>query len=276
MLEKAVEYRVCYHTARYLTKEISSHCTYKIYLKGVRDIFKDVYQDLIKNAAARRIFSNNAAAKVLRKAIRLEHSHLYARRLRVTSSQETDILLTGTDFLKLFNFGVRDGVHQIYTYVLLDRAFYFSETGTAFSKDMVSKHAVHANAADAVRYAGEFHVQWRPKDGRGDERRPCRSMGDYEWRLLLDNNSGTYAPQMGMPMDMLKMVLKHNFPDLDVETVEQNSRYHVMYMNRVQNVAGPECTSIENTVGLMSKKEKSELERGQRCDWKSCRIGIGF
>ena len=54
--------------------------------------------------------------------------------------------------------------------------FRFSETGIAKATDYFSKHAMHANAAEEVIYAGEFHV--------------ILEGGVYT--LYLDNNSGDH------------------------------------------------------------------------------------
>ncbi len=53
----------------------------------------------------------------------------------------------------------------VYTYIVAsdDDTFRFSETGAAFFVDFASKHALHSNCAETVRYSGEFHP--RPLGG---------------------------------------------------------------------------------------------------------------
>jgi len=115
------------------------------------------------------------------------------------------VLRSGDDLLRLFNYGVRDRAPVAFTYVLLDTKLNFSETGTTFSKDFMSKHAMHANGRKSVRYAGEFFVS-----NRIDGRRV----------LVIDNNSGTYAPASA-DLPLLRAVLLENFPGLDVEAYDR-------------------------------------------------------
>jgi hypothetical protein len=42
----------------------------------------------------------------------------------------------------------------VYTYIIDDDTFRFSETGAAFFVDFASKHALHSSCAETVRYAG--------------------------------------------------------------------------------------------------------------------------
>ena len=114
---------------------------------------------------------------------------------------------------------IREGdfIHRVkptvYTYIIAeDDSFRFSETGAAFFVDFASKHALHSNCATAVRYSGEFHP--RPKGGwesfseeTGDD--------DVEWEMVIDNNSGTYAPDKGM-LGNLQGLLEYNFPGIRV------------------------------------------------------------
>jgi hypothetical protein len=77
-------------------------------------------------------------------------------------------------------------LRRAYTYVIVDclaagqrrYLFRFSETGVKLAKDYLSKHAMHANGAGEVVYAGEFHVA---EEGG-------------ENVLVLDNNSGLHLP----------------------------------------------------------------------------------
>ena len=76
--------------------------------------------------------------------------------------------------------------------MILDGKFRFSETGLLiflcviidkglkFFTDFMSKHALHSDASPEVRFAGEFHI------------RPTQIKDQY--KLVIDNNSGTYSP----------------------------------------------------------------------------------
>eukprot|EP00005_Dracoamoeba_jomungandri_P007109 CAMPEP_0174275926 /NCGR_PEP_ID=MMETSP0439-20130205/60104_1 /TAXON_ID=0 /ORGANISM="Stereomyxa ramosa, Strain Chinc5" /LENGTH=126 /DNA_ID=CAMNT_0015368099 /DNA_START=24 /DNA_END=404 /DNA_ORIENTATION=- len=95
------------------------------------------------------------------------------------------------------------GITEIYTYVLLDDKFRFCKTGAAFLKDFMSKHAMHADVAPAVRYSGEFHIHY-DEEGTG-----C---------LVIDNNSGTFAPNKAL-LPVLKEVFELNFYGLPTEAL---------------------------------------------------------
>jgi len=97
----------------------------------------------------------------------------------------------------------------IYTYVIDDNTWRFSETGHRFFTDFASKHALLANCSEYVRYAGEFHP--RPKYGWNR----C----DDEWELVFDNGSGAYAPNADLLVN-LKEFLLFNFPGLNVVTYD--------------------------------------------------------
>jgi hypothetical protein len=102
----------------------------------------------------------------------------------------------------------------IYTYIISsdDDSFRFSETGSPFFVDFASKHALHSNCNETVRYSGEFHP--RPQGG-------WQNFSDdipdelVEWELVIDNNSGTYAPDPKMLPD-LKELLQYNFPGFTI------------------------------------------------------------
>ncbi|CAF4867032.1 unnamed protein product, partial [Rotaria sp. Silwood1] len=97
----------------------------------------------------------------------------------------------------------------IYTYVIDDNTWRFSETDVQFFADLASKHALLANGSEYVRYAGEFHP--RPKYGWDK----C----DDEWELVFDNGSGTYSPNPDLLIN-LKELLLFNFPGLNIVTYE--------------------------------------------------------
>lgn len=106
----------------------------------------------------------------------------------------------------------------IYTYVIVkeDDSLRFSETGTNFIIDFASKHAQHSDRAEAVWYAGEFHL--RPRVGWES----IGSGGDSRWELVLDNDSGTYKPESN-GLFKLQRLLQFNFPGLIVITLPRNN-----------------------------------------------------
>lgn len=130
----------------------------------------------------------------------------------------------------------------MYTYVIeTNGAWRFSETGPvsrrtvhiscdrwpdttasqAFLVDLVSKHALHADVAPSVKYSGEFH--WRPvvKGGwSGLQGRYALDSPSTQWELVIDNNSGTYAPDKKL-LPNLKALLEHNFPGLRVVALDE-------------------------------------------------------
>jgi len=120
---------------------------------------------------------------------------------------------TGDVSIKEGDFGHRVKP-TVYTYIISseDDSFRFSETGAAFFVDFASKHALHSNCATAVRYSGEFHP--RPKSG-WENLREETSDEDVEWEMVIDNNSGTYAPDKGM-LGKLQELLEYNFPGFTV------------------------------------------------------------
>jgi len=102
----------------------------------------------------------------------------------------------------------------VYTYIISahDDSFRFSETGAAFFVDFASKHALHSNCAESVRYAGEFHP--RPAGGWENFSDEIKDE-DVRWELVIDNNSGTYAPDAKILPD-LKALLEYNFPEFSI------------------------------------------------------------
>ncbi|QRW10038.1 hypothetical protein RhiLY_09037 [Ceratobasidium sp. AG-Ba] len=100
----------------------------------------------------------------------------------------------------------------VYTYIIDEDTFRFSETGAAFFVDFASKHALHSSCAEEVRYAGEFHP--RPECGWANFN---EDIPDHcvKWELWIDNGSGTYAPTADL-LDTLKGLLEYNWPGLKI------------------------------------------------------------
>ncbi|CAF3052764.1 unnamed protein product, partial [Rotaria sp. Silwood2] len=186
------------------------YSTWKIHLRRISGFFKPHEQQHwnTKYKAAQTIFGNCPASLATRSAIKLAHKVLYGQTLRHHENGQ----LTNADDLWKFVFSNRTTQRIkpcIYTYVINDNTWHFSETDVQFFADLASKHALLANGSKYVRYAGEFHP--RPKYGWDR----C----DDEWELVFDNGSGTYAPNPDLLIN-LKELLLFNFPGLNIVTYE--------------------------------------------------------
>ncbi|CAI5721172.1 unnamed protein product [Hyaloperonospora brassicae] len=124
----------------------------------------------------RRIFaSDHLEAPAMRKMVQSEHDYVYKHNGNTVYGE----LDEADDFFKLLHGGKRQDQSVLYTYVVVETGMYFSETGAAFFKDMLSKHMLHSRAQYHVKYAGEFYI----------------SKGHFgKYTLHIDNNSGTYSP----------------------------------------------------------------------------------
>ncbi|KAI0062169.1 C2-domain-containing protein [Artomyces pyxidatus] len=197
------------------------YSTWKIYLRGIPIFFGDTFQPWNRNyKAAQSIFNPGPAALAVRSGIQAGHRLLYARSTRngfgvITRPEDVMGLLRGghaaTGSRSLAPHRVKPAV---YTYVVVDEdhSLRFSETGAAFFVDFASKHALHANCAEAVRYSGEFHP--RPEGGWAAFSEDTADDA-VKWELVIDNNSGTYSPDKGM-LPALKELLEYNFPGFNV------------------------------------------------------------
>eukprot|EP01127_Copromyxa_protea_P018616 TRINITY_DN5897_c0_g2_i2.p1 TRINITY_DN5897_c0_g2~~TRINITY_DN5897_c0_g2_i2.p1 ORF type:complete len:291 (-),score=16.70 TRINITY_DN5897_c0_g2_i2:349-1221(-) len=128
--------------------------------------------------AAQQIFGPGPACMLARASIKLLHAQLYRRGSNLRTKK--GVVKSGSDFLSMIGYGVRGGRERFFTYVLKEDKMFFCETGQEFFRDFTSKHAMHANCDEDVRYSGEFHVL---KNKHGDH------------VLYVDNNSGTYSPE---------------------------------------------------------------------------------
>jgi len=108
-------------------------------------------------------------------------------------------------------------VSIFYTYVIVENKLQFSETGSSFVKDFSSKHAMHAKCSKSVYYAGEFHI--RPGNHGG-------------YKLVIDNNSGTYAPKKEH-LGMVKELMEKNFPGLEVEALAYDDPILIEYKKNI-------------------------------------------
>eukprot|EP01120_Amphizonella_sp_Union-15-10_P015469 TRINITY_DN7972_c0_g1_i1.p1 TRINITY_DN7972_c0_g1~~TRINITY_DN7972_c0_g1_i1.p1 ORF type:complete len:366 (-),score=63.80 TRINITY_DN7972_c0_g1_i1:11-1108(-) len=184
------------------SKSQTGYLTYTITMSHIPSVFKDKTQPWNKDyAKAQQIFGPGAKTTIVRGVLRAQHSTLYSRHAIDGTS---GMISTFDQFLKLFNYGMRDGKFKMYTYVLTNSSLRFSETGAATFKDFMSKHAMHADGKREVRYAGEFHI---------------KKLGDNKYKIVFDNNSGTYAPRKD-DLPLLVEVFKLNFPQSDVEALD--------------------------------------------------------
>eukprot|EP00026_Physarum_polycephalum_P002941 Phypoly_transcript_02950.p1 GENE.Phypoly_transcript_02950~~Phypoly_transcript_02950.p1 ORF type:complete len:702 (+),score=85.38 Phypoly_transcript_02950:252-2108(+) len=178
-----------------------AYSVYKIYLPYVSSCFHNKTQKWnTKYKQARMIFTQMPQGIVARRIIHSLYESLY----RPTATSKYGVLNSGLAFLQLFHFGQRDGQNRFFTYVISDNTLKFSETGAPFFTDFMSKHAMHANCAKEVYYSGEF----------------CVAQVGQSWKLYVDNNSGTYAPNKA-DLPCLEACFRQNFPDLDVQALDR-------------------------------------------------------
>lgn len=108
--------------------------------------------------------------------------------------------------------------NRVFTYVItLDGEWRFTETGTEFAIDLLSKHSLHSDVSRVIAYSGEFFVRHRSGGGGGHEHEPEHEHHDSgsdldldhihsrhnhkhadhdpsNYELVIDNDSGTYRP----------------------------------------------------------------------------------
>ena len=165
-------------------------------------------------SAAQSIFGDRPLALASKNAIKIAHKLLYGRTLK---NNQNGFLDDADDVWKIvFTDEKTQRIKPcIYTYVIDETTWRFSETDGQFFADFASKHALLANVSEYVRYAGEFHP--RPKNGWDHWN------DDDEWELVFDNGSGTYSPDPELLMN-LKQLLQFNFPGLNIVTYDFEDR----------------------------------------------------
>jgi hypothetical protein len=193
------------------------YSTWKMYVKGVPKIFGDRVQPWNRNYKAAQSIFQGPTSIVVRSGIQAGHRMLYARTTHngfgvINGPGDIHALLKGA--IRTRTGSIVDVPHRVkpavYTYIIAieDESFRFSETGAAFFVDFASKHALHSNCAEAVRYSGEFHP--RPEGGWENFSEET-SDEQVKWELVIDNNSGTYSPDKAA-LPLLKQLLEENFP----------------------------------------------------------------
>ncbi|KAF9134402.1 hypothetical protein BGW39_007154 [Mortierella sp. 14UC] len=155
-------------------------------------------------SAAQKIFADSYEGLQIRQALHNQHAYLY----RHGRSTMYNAVANGTEIGELLH-GDRlkkdpeqDLKMVVFTYSIVPKGMYFSETGAAFFQDFMSKHAMHANRATEVLFSGEFRL-FRDEHNHGD------------WTLMIDNNSGTYSPRKE-DLPKVKKLFETNFPGLTV------------------------------------------------------------
>ncbi|KAH8832955.1 hypothetical protein DL96DRAFT_1584066 [Flagelloscypha sp. PMI_526] len=224
--------RHCSPTVGFLTNlnEQRLYTTWKMYLRGISMFFGSMHQHWNVNyKAAQQIFQGPTSFAV-RSGIQAGHRMLYARSTTngfgiIDSKNDIREVLKGGGTSTV---GENDNIIQltahrvkpaVYTYIISseDDSFRFSETGAAFFVDFASKHALHSNCCETVRYSGEFHP--RPKGGWGGFHDDIQDT-DIDWELVIDNNSGTYAPDKQL-LPQLKEFLEYNFPGFTIYALDR-------------------------------------------------------
>ncbi|KAG0235420.1 hypothetical protein B0O80DRAFT_435126 [Mortierella sp. GBAus27b] len=181
---------------------------YRLHLNSLLDVFgsePSQYQHWNTNYdAAKRIFGDNLEGQQVRSALHSQHSYLYRHRRTtqyggISHASELGQLLHGD---RLKKDPEQNLTMVVFTYSIVPKGMYFSETGAAFFQDFMSKHAMHSNRSTEVMYSGEFRLFQDPHH-------------NHDWTLMIDNNSGTYSPKKE---DLWKVqkIFQLNFPDLVV------------------------------------------------------------
>jgi hypothetical protein len=192
------------------------YSTWEIHLKRINIYFDQNKRQKWNSSyqAAKSIFEG-PMAHAIQSIIKQAHRVLYAKH----TTNEFGSLNSSEEFWNLLlNVNTNTIKPCVYTYIIEDHTWRFSETGASFFLDFASKHALHSNCAQAVCYAGEFHP--RPIGG-WNEYDPNEILDWDQWELVIDNGSGTYAPDLTL-LDQLKELLMFNFPQLNVVIYDFN------------------------------------------------------
>jgi hypothetical protein len=202
------------------------YSTWIVYIKGVPIYLQDHFQRWNTHYKAAQTIFQGPTSYAVRAVIRAGHRVLYAR----STTNDFGVIEDAKDALALLRSKAMEPKDSgrphtfrvkpaIYTYVIAaeDNSIRFSETGAAFFVDFVSKHALLSNCAEKVRYSGEFHP--RPQGGWDK----FKNVQDehVQWELVIDNNSGTYAPDPQI-LPALKELMEHNFPGIHVFALDHN------------------------------------------------------
>jgi len=178
--------------------------TWQIHLWEVGRIFHGDYSHWNESyPAAQKIFGPSVESLAIREAIRIQHSMLYSKD-QSHGSYDVHKIQGISDFIRCLptadkNTSLEKSVR--FTYVILKNShMHFSITSKKTAQDFLSKHALHNNAGPEVVFAGEFFI-----DNKSER---FQSTGTPA--LIIDNNSGTFAPQKEK-LHLLQTLLEFNF-----------------------------------------------------------------
>ncbi|KAK0610989.1 C2 domain-containing protein [Immersiella caudata] len=235
-----------------------------------------------------RMFSSQGLrGRVLSKALHKQHRRVYnfdsGTEHGEFSSRSED---TALQFLKMAHF---DQGGRIFTYVItLDGMLRFTETGKEFGIDLLSKHTMHSDVAPYIAFSGEFFIRrLASPDANADTKQkggthppntdipggPPDSSPPHNpkrYRLIIDNDSGTYRPDKSV-LPELKKFLERNFPGLDIVALhwedEQLKDMKKEQMEVKNKEGGPRVRMVLNrspTASSFSSDDESRLGEMER------------
>ncbi|CRK42949.1 hypothetical protein BN1708_008932 [Verticillium longisporum] len=228
--------------------------------------------------------------RILNKALHKQHRRVY----NFSPTTEAGTFAPCSEeasqqFLRLAHF---DEGGRIFTYVLtLDGMFRFTETGSEFSIDMLSKHTMHSDVATYIACSGEFFIRRLDRPSASSDPEPAENTHPAKdipggpptepppddpayYQLIIDNDSGTYRPDESV-LPLLRDFLEHNFPGLGVVTMHcADERLVSMKKQQVEykKAAGQRVNMVMNRSPSSSSMSSlssvdSNLDDLDRSDW---------
>jgi hypothetical protein len=178
--------------------------TWQIHLWEVGKIFNGNYCGWNESyAAAQKIYGPSVESMAIRQAIRSQHSMLYSKD-KGFGTYERHMICGIKDFIRVLPNGDKNTQRDKsvrFTYVIsTSSCMNFSITSKKIAQDFLSKHALHNNAGTEVVFAGEFFIDWKSE----------RYTSTGKPALIIDNNSGTFAPSKEK-LGLLQRLLEFNF-----------------------------------------------------------------
>jgi len=175
--------------------------TYQLNLWDVNVAFTNKTNHWNENyPAAQKIFGKGPRAAAVRQVIRMQHKWLYSKSDHEAGTFKIFHVCGMHEFLEAICFGKQEEKAVRFTYVILeDSAMHFSVTSAKTGQDLLSKHALHSCCSRELVYAGEFFIDLK-SDRYKESGAPA---------LVIDNNSGTYAPDKE-GLISLKLLLELN------------------------------------------------------------------
>ncbi|ODQ53626.1 hypothetical protein SAICODRAFT_6883 [Saitoella complicata NRRL Y-17804] len=148
----------------------------------------DVPQDLqfeytMKRPEIVSMFADNIKGRLIRRAVKSQHDTIYGydRKTiygRIEREQMAAVLLEMTDCVEDREDRTKD---KLFTYAItLDGVLHFTETGSQYLIDHLSKHSMHANAAPVVVCSGEFFIRRRGSEDGEDDNSMTNGRDDSE------------------------------------------------------------------------------------------------